>query len=142
MFLVRAPSPDTQHRDRNVAKLLFIHMLGYPAHFGHMECINLCASPRFHDKRVGYLALQLILEQGQRELMLVTHALQTDMNSKIPYVAGMALGVLGNMATPDMARALTFFVLLFSFVFAFVSPLYFCFCCFDFAIMLCTAIKC
>jgi hypothetical protein len=30
-----------------VAKLLYIHMLGYPAHFGQMECLKLIASPKF-----------------------------------------------------------------------------------------------
>ena len=34
-------------RHRNVAKLLFIHMLGYPSHFGQMECLKLIASTRF-----------------------------------------------------------------------------------------------
>ena len=33
-------------RCRNVAKLLYIHMLGYPAHFGLMECLKLASSPR------------------------------------------------------------------------------------------------
>ena len=28
-------------RHRNVAKLLFVHMLGYPTHFGQMECVQL-----------------------------------------------------------------------------------------------------
>ena len=30
-----------QLRHRNVAKLLFIHMLGYPSHFGQMETLKL-----------------------------------------------------------------------------------------------------
>jgi AP-1 complex subunit gamma-1 len=40
-------------RHRNVAKLLFIHMLGYPSHFGQMECLKLIASPNFPEKRIG-----------------------------------------------------------------------------------------
>ena len=28
-------------RHTNVAKLLYIHMLGYPAHFGQIECLKL-----------------------------------------------------------------------------------------------------
>ncbi|CAM9761102.1 unnamed protein product, partial [Ectocarpus sp. 12 AP-2014] len=35
------------NRARNVAKLLYMHMLGYPSHFGQMECIKLIASPGF-----------------------------------------------------------------------------------------------
>ena len=33
-----------EQRSINVAKLLYIHMLGYPAHFGQMECVKLGAS--------------------------------------------------------------------------------------------------
>ena len=31
---------DNAHRHRNVAKLMFMHMLGYPTHFGQMECLK------------------------------------------------------------------------------------------------------
>lgn len=50
---------DKQYRHRNVAKLLFIHMLGYPSHFGQMECVKLIASPYFAEKRMGYLVRAL-----------------------------------------------------------------------------------
>ncbi len=46
---------ENPYRHRNVAKLLFIHMLGYPTYFGHMECVKLIASPRFPEKRIGTL---------------------------------------------------------------------------------------
>jgi AP-1 complex subunit gamma-1 len=46
---------DKQYRHRNIAKLLFIHMLGYPSHFGQMECLKLIANNNFSEKRIGYL---------------------------------------------------------------------------------------
>lgn len=41
---------DTLYRHRNVAKLMFIHMLGYPTHFGQMETLKLIAATRFPEK--------------------------------------------------------------------------------------------
>lgn len=44
---------DAEYRHRNVAKLLYMHMLGYPTHYGQMECLKLITSPSYPDKRVG-----------------------------------------------------------------------------------------
>ena len=41
---------DTAYRHRNVAKLMFIHMLGYPTHFGQMETLKLIAANGFPEK--------------------------------------------------------------------------------------------
>ena len=35
---------DSAFRHRNVAKLLFINMLGYSTNFGQMECLKLCCN--------------------------------------------------------------------------------------------------
>mmetsp|Transcript_93736 Transcript_93736/g.268254 ORF Transcript_93736/g.268254 Transcript_93736/m.268254 type:complete len:138 (-) Transcript_93736:1844-2257(-) len=86
-------------RHRNVAKLLFIHMLGYPSHFGQMECLKLIASPNFPEKRIGYLALMLLLDERTEILTLVTNSIKNDMTHPNQFVVGLALTSVGNLAT-------------------------------------------
>jgi AP-1 complex subunit gamma-1 len=45
---------DPRVRHRNIAKLMYIHMLGYPTHFGQMETLKLIAAAGFPEK-VGVL---------------------------------------------------------------------------------------
>ncbi|XP_047319788.1 AP-1 complex subunit gamma-2-like [Impatiens glandulifera] len=97
---------DQDLRHRNLAKLMFIHMLGYPTHFGQMECLKLIASAGFPEKRIGYLGLMLLLDERQEVLMLVTNSLKQDLNHSNQYIAGLALCALGNICSAEMARDL------------------------------------
>lgn len=97
---------DNQFRHRNVAKLLFIHMMGYPTHFGQMECLKLIASNKFPEKRVGYLGLTQLLDENTEVLMLVTNSIKNDMSHENQYVNGLALCALGNIGSGEMCRAL------------------------------------
>ncbi|CAL0314052.1 unnamed protein product [Lupinus luteus] len=97
---------DQDYRHRNLAKLMFIHMLGYPTHFGQMECLKLIASPGFPEKRIGYLGLMLLLDERQEVLMLVTNSLKQDLNHINQYIVGLALCALGNICSAEMARDL------------------------------------
>lgn len=97
---------DNLYRHRNVAKLLFMHMLGYPSHFGQMECLKLISSPKFPEKRIGYLALALLLTEDNEVLVLATNSIQSDLGHSNQFVVGLALNALGNICSADMARDL------------------------------------
>jgi Adaptin N terminal region len=53
---------DTAYRHRNVAKLMFIHMLGYPTHFGQMETLKLIAANGFPEKARQPLAVAVVMQ--------------------------------------------------------------------------------
>ncbi|KAG8498493.1 hypothetical protein CXB51_004894 [Gossypium anomalum] len=89
---------DQDYRHRNLAKLMFIQMLGYPTHFGQMECLKLIASAGFPEKRIGYLGLMLLLDERQEVLI--------DLNHSNQYIVGLALCALGNICSAEMARDL------------------------------------
>lgn len=89
--------PTQHHRHRTIAKLMFIHMLGYPTHFGQMECIKLIAEGDFPEKRIGYLGLMVLLDERQEVLMLVTNSIK-----KYPLLAAP----LFYWSPEDFARAM------------------------------------
>jgi AP-1 complex subunit gamma-1 len=78
-------------------------MLGYSTHFGHMEALKLIATSKFSEKRIGYLALMLLLDEKQEVLMLVTSSLQADLKEANHFVVALALCAVANVSSPQIA---------------------------------------
>jgi len=93
-----------ENRQRNIAKLLYMNTLGYPTKWGQMECIKLIASSDYTDKRIGYLAINLMLDETSEVLMLATHQIKTDMLHHQKFISGLALNTLGNIASEQICR--------------------------------------
>lgn len=91
-------------RTRNMLKLLYIHMLGYPTEFGQLEVVNLISQLDFAGKRIGYLALQLLLDEHDEVLTLSENRMKSDMSSGNPLVQAVAIHAAANVASEDMAR--------------------------------------
>eukprot|EP01012_Entosiphon_sulcatum_P068851 TRINITY_DN992_c0_g1_i1.p1 TRINITY_DN992_c0_g1~~TRINITY_DN992_c0_g1_i1.p1 ORF type:complete len:882 (+),score=146.00 TRINITY_DN992_c0_g1_i1:3085-5730(+) len=97
---------NAEHRAKNVAKLMYIHMLGYSTAFGQVECINLIASEKYSEKRVGYLGMMVLLDEKQEVLTLGENHIKKDMRDANEYVQGLALCTLANISSEDMLRGL------------------------------------
>ncbi|SCU83620.1 LAFA_0D04676g1_1 [Lachancea sp. 'fantastica'] len=91
---------------KNIHKLLYLHILGEKTHFAQVECINLIASDDFRNKRLGYLAAMILLDEHQEILTLLTNMLNNDLNNPNRYVVSMALSTLGSLTSPELARDL------------------------------------
>ncbi|XP_051944713.1 AP-1 complex subunit gamma-like 2 [Hippocampus zosterae] len=97
---------DNDGRSHNLAKLLYVHMLGYPAHFGQMECVRMIASPRYSEKRVGYLGAMMLLDEKQDASLLITNSIKNDLSHSSQYVQSLALCTLACIGSSEMCKDL------------------------------------
>lgn len=84
-------------------KLVYVHMLGYPTEFGQMYVVKLLAANDLTAKRVGYLALPLLIDESHEVLTLAENHIKKDMVHPNPFVQCLALNVVANIAGTDMA---------------------------------------
>ena len=84
-------------KKKYIWKLLYIHMLGYDADFGHLEAINMICSPRYSEKYTGYMAASLLLTPNSALLEQIINAVRNDLLCMDPVNQSLALAMIGNI---------------------------------------------
>ena len=79
--------------------MLFFNLLGYPVAFGQVECIKLVSAPSYTEKRIGYLGIGQMMDEGSDILMMVTNSIKKDLNAKETYVIALGLTAIAEVST-------------------------------------------
>lgn len=81
-------------------------MLGYDISWASFNIIEVMASTKYAEKRIGYLAAAQSFNDSTDVLMLTTNLIRKDLKSFNIYDVGVALSGLACFATPDLAKNL------------------------------------
>ncbi|VDK84565.1 unnamed protein product [Litomosoides sigmodontis] len=90
-----------------IEKLSYLQMMGYDISWASFNIIEVMASTKFTEKRIGYMAASQCFHDGTDVLMLTTNLIRKDLHSAIMYETGIALGAFSCFVTPDLAHDLT-----------------------------------
>ena len=88
-------------------RAIYIEMLGHEATFAHLFSVNLTQDKNYLNKRVGYLACSLLLNEESEFLILLVASLQKDIQSSNWVEVCMALTTVIKFANPTIMQALT-----------------------------------
>jgi AP-2 complex subunit alpha len=89
-----------------VAKLVYIHLLGYEVDFGHMEALRLLSSTEYQEKQIGYMALSILLHENHDMMPLIVNSCKVDLDSRNSMFQALALSAIANLGGREMADAL------------------------------------
>lgn len=95
------------HKARDLAKAIYMQMMGYQTSFMQLSCINLLASKNYTEKRMAYSALSLVMDETSKILLLATGTIKKDLASEEKTSIALALNAIGDVCTPDMCRELS-----------------------------------
>ncbi|KAJ8343558.1 hypothetical protein SKAU_G00308870 [Synaphobranchus kaupii] len=100
-------SPNTSLRQMReiMVRAIYCEMLGYEASFSYIHAIKLAQQGSGLEKRVGYLAVSLFLNEGHDLLLLLVNTVLKDLQSTNLIEVCMALTVVSQIFPKDMIPA-------------------------------------
>ncbi|KAJ3175822.1 hypothetical protein HK101_010571, partial [Irineochytrium annulatum] len=90
-----------------IAKLFYLHMMGYDMSWASFHVIEVMSSPKYANKRIGYIAAAISFRQDTDVLMLCTNLIKKDLSSNNYLETALALNGLSTIVTPDLGRDLS-----------------------------------
>ncbi|KAM3869685.1 AP-4 complex subunit epsilon-1 [Diretmus argenteus] len=101
-------SPNTSMRQMKelMVRAIYCEMLGYEASFSYIHAIKLAQQGTVLEKRVGYLAVSLFLNESHELLLLLVNTVLKDLQSTNLIEVCMALTLVSQMFPKDMIPAI------------------------------------
>jgi AP-4 complex subunit epsilon-1 len=88
-------------------RAIYIEMLGHDANFAHLHAVNLTQDKNILNKRVGYLASNLLLSNNSEFLIMLIASLQKDIQSSNWIEVCMALNSVIKFADGNIMQAVS-----------------------------------
>ena len=86
---------------------IYLEMLGHDASFAHLHAVNLTQDKNILNKRIGYLACALLLNDNSEFLILLVSSIQKDLQSQNWVEVCMALSTVARFANPLIIQAVS-----------------------------------
>ncbi|KAI1391173.1 Adaptor protein complex AP-3 delta subunit [Hypoxylon trugodes] len=96
-------SQDLDLKATALLKLIYLEMFGHDMSWAAFNVLEVMASPRYHQKRVGYLGAIQSFRPDTEVLMLATNLLKKDLTSAATTTIALPIITLPHVITPSLA---------------------------------------
>ncbi|KAF5658933.1 AP-3 complex gamma subunit [Fusarium circinatum] len=96
-------SQDMDLKATALLKLVYLEMVGHDMSWASFHVLEVMSSPKYHQKRVGYLGAVQSFRPDTEVLMLATNLLKKDLGSTTPTVISLPIATLPHVITPSLA---------------------------------------
>ncbi|KAJ2964536.1 hypothetical protein NQ176_g10783 [Zarea fungicola] len=84
-------------------KLIYLEMVGHDMSWASFHVLEVMSSPKYAQKRVGYLGAVQSFRADTEVLMLATNLLKKDLSATAPTVMSLPIAALPHVITPSLA---------------------------------------
>ena len=85
--------------------MIYCEMLGHQAEFGYVHAVKLASDAGILEKRVGYLAVPLLLHEEHELMLLLMNTIKTDLQSSNVVEICIGLTMISKIMNADMTPA-------------------------------------